>query len=284
MPYPIGLSALAGLQFKIEADSQATPEERSGGPADERHANPGAIVHRYPSQASSTQAGSHGPYGPENQMLDDEFWFMEPAGVISQDPWFDRTPSTRAAPSPRGIMSGPIDAWSPDAVAEMRRQSAAVHAVNTGAGLRAVHSLEALNDEWHELVQTNPGNSELSALPRQSMSSGYGWGTTSREQSFARQNDYGFDSSHQRRRWADGSIPGNNMWMRPGGRPLVKSLIGPARPPIGADSPFADDDLGSAYGINGAILQNVPTEYTAVPQPNLATPTDYAEPGGVDFF
>ena len=51
---------------------------------------------------------------------------------------------------------------------------------------------------------------------------------------------------------------------------MVKGLPGPARPPIGVDSPFYGDDLGAAFSINGAILQNVPPEYTPPPQPNLA--------------
>jgi hypothetical protein len=51
---------------------------------------------------------------------------------------------------------------------------------------------------------------------------------------------------------------------------MVKGLPGPARPPIGIDSPFAGDDLGQAFGINGALLQNVPSEYVPPPQPTLS--------------
>jgi hypothetical protein len=62
------------------------------------------------------------------------------------------------------------------------------------------------------------------------------------------------------------------MWMTPTGRPLMKTLPGPARPAIGENSPFTGQDLGASFSYNGAILQNVPTEYVAPPQPNLTTP------------
>jgi hypothetical protein len=128
----------------------------------------------------------------------------------------------------------------------------------------------ALNDQWDTVEQVNPGHTDLASLPRQSQSSGYVWGTRDRTQSMARQNEFGFDSAHQHRRFAVGSIPGNFMWMKPGGRPMVKGLPGPARPPIGVDSPFAGQNVGQSFSIDGSILQNVPTEYQAPPQPRLA--------------
>jgi len=120
------------------------------------------------------------------------------------------------------------------------------------------------------MEQVNAANSDLQQIGRQAMSAGFGWGTRDRTQSFARQNEFGFDSAHVHRRYAQSPIPGNYMWMRPGGRPMVKGLPGPARPPIGPDSPFAGDDLGQSFNINGAILQNVPSEYVPPAQPNLA--------------
>jgi hypothetical protein len=107
------------------------------------------------------------------------------------------------------------------------------------------------------------------------MSSGFMWGTRDRVQSMARQNEFGFDSSHRHRRYADAPIPGNYMWLRPGGRPLQKTLAGPARPAIGPESPFSGDDLGFTFGIDGAVLQNVPTEYVSPAQPKLAAPMAY---------
>lgn len=262
-----GLSGLAGYQVLIEEDSQATPELRMGDAADPRHADA--------SPEKQFGRGSRigepvGPRGPENQLLGDEQWFWEPGGEEWQDPRMDHTPSKRSGPWPRGILSGPTPSTFPEDVAGQREQSRIIHGIDTNADARFTYELEALNDSWETIDQLNPGHSDLEALPKQAMSSGFGWGTRDRTQSMAAQNEYGFDSAHQFRRFATGPIPGNTMWMRPGGRPLAKSLPGPARPAIGPNSPFTDDDLGAAFGIHGALLQNVPSEYVAPPQPTLS--------------
>jgi len=268
-----GLTGLAGYQVQINEDAQATPEERYGGVADPRHENVGEQATPYSWQSKATQAASmHGPYGPENQLLGDENDWLFPAGTMDQDPAFDRTPSRRAAPFPKGIASGPVPNDGPDAISNQLNQSYGIHATNTNAGVRALTGFPAVQDEWVELSEINPGHSDLQALPRQAMSSGFMWGTRDRTQSMARQNEHGYDSAHMHRRYATGPIPGNTMWLRPGGRPLAKTLAGPARPPIGQDSPFAGDDLGRSFDINGAFLQNVPMEYVAPIQPNLAPP------------
>jgi len=272
-----GLTGLAGYQVLTDSDPEATPEERMGGVADPRHSQ--FLADDYIRRGMEIGA-PRGPYGPENQLLSDEQWFFEPAGNEYQDPQFDHTPSRRAGPFPKGILSGPIAGTDPDSIAVQLQESAAIHAIDTNADARSTHGMDALNDNWTTIEQLNPGNDELAELPKQSQSSGFMWGTRDRRQSMARQNEFGFDSSHQHRRWADSGIPGNNMWMVPGGRPLVKSLPGPARPAIGPDSPFAGQDLGQSFGIDGAVLQNVPTEYVAPPQPNLAAPVQY--PGGSD--
>ena len=166
-----------------------------------------------------------------------------------------------------------MGAVDPDTVSATRAQSYELHSDGTNAEARSnlVRGF-ALNDQWQEVWNVTPGHSDLAELPKQAMSSGFMWGTRDRTQSFARQNEFGFDSAHYHRRIATGSIPGNYMWMQPGGRPLVKSLPGPGRPPIGVDSPFAGQDLGQAFSIDGAVLQNVPTEYNPPPQPNLQAP------------
>jgi hypothetical protein len=280
----VGLSALAGYQVQIDTENEATPEERYGNAADPRHGSKTGKTQQYPWEANAGQAGQHGPYGPENQLLGDEFWFFQDAGTPDQDPFFDHTPSRRAGPWPKGVLSGPMLSDEPDDVAFGRVLSAEAHAVRTNAGARAMTQLAPLQDDWNAVDNVNPGHTELQPLPKQAMTTGYGFGTTDRTQSMARQNEYGFDSSHQFRRYAEGSIPGNTMWMRPGGRPMVKSLPGPARPAIGPSSPFAGDDLGTAFGIGGAILQNVPSEYTPPSQPNLAAPVSFDDPGPVEWY
>jgi hypothetical protein len=263
-----GLSGLAGYQVTIEEDSQAGPEDRMGSFADPRHGQPS------PEQyiRRGAQLGTpHGPYGPENQMLGDESWFWQPGGEEYQDPNYDYTPSKRAGPFPKGIASGPTPSAGPDDIANQLNQSAFIHGIDTNADAGHSYSREfALNDEWQTIDQTTPGHTDLRPLDKQALSSGYQWGTRDVVQSMARQNEFGFDSAHQYRRWAAGPIPGNTMWMRPGGRPMAKSLPGPARPAIGVDSPFAGDDLGASFDIHGAVLQNVPSEYVAPPQPALS--------------
>lgn len=267
-----GLTGLAGYQVLNESvdESQATPEERMGGAADPRHSE--SADKPYPYMSTPGQTGSHGPYGPENQLLSDEGWFFESAGHWSQDPYMDQTPTRRAGPFPKGIASGPVPGDHPDAIANQLVQSAAIHGIKTNAGFRPLHTRlgDAQNDNWTSFDQLNPGHTELQQLPRQALSSGFMWGTRDRTQSMARQNEHGFDSAHMFRRWAVGAIPGNFLWMRPGGRPLAKTLPGPARPPVGVDSPFHGDDLGASFGIDGAVLQNVPTEYAPPPAVNLA--------------
>lgn len=274
-----GLSGVAGMQVQIDDQSQATPEQRHGSPADPRHKSHNiAGVHPYPSLSNSAQSVTqHGPYGPENQLLSDFEWFIQGAGMATDDPYMDQTPSRRAGPFPKGISSGPVPGQGPDDIAIQLEQSAVIHGIKTNATKRSLYhqSGDVQQDNWMHYEQVNPGASMLAPLPRQSMSSGFMWGTRSREQSFARQNEYGFDSAHQWRRYAQSPIPGNFLWMRPGGRLLHKTLAGPARPPIGLDSPFHGDDLGAAFGIDGAVLQNVPTEYTPPATVKLATPTTW---------
>jgi hypothetical protein len=268
-----GLNGLAEYQQMIDADSQATPEERSGNPADPRHGNRGEQARPYPWQSSLAMTGSHGPYGPENQMLGDEWWLVEPGGDPTDDITFDRQPNTRAAPFPRGIASGPVPDEGPDAIANQLIQSAQIHGVDAGARLKATYPAQGLGvqqDDWVEIWSLTPGATGLQPLPKQAMSSGFMWGTRDRTQSMARQNEFGYDTAHVHRRYATGSIPGNTDWMRPGGRPLMKSLAGPARPPIGPDSPFEGQDMGQAFSADGAVLQQVPREYVPPPQPNLA--------------
>lgn len=264
-----GLSGLAGYQVVVDQNSQATPEERMGNPVDPAHAD-------YLAQADiprgSRIGAPQGPYGPENQLLGNELDFFEPGGNPEQDPLFDYTPLTHAGPSIKGAASGPnLGDTSPDAMAIRRQQSYLAHSDGTGADGRVTYDRGiALNDTWGTVDQVNPGNSDLATLPKQSQSSGFAWGTRDRTQSMARQNEFGFDSAHQHRRFATGPIPGNYMWMRPGGRPMAKGLPGPARPPIGVDSPFAGQDLGMAFSYDGAILQNVPQEYSPPAQPRLS--------------
>jgi hypothetical protein len=277
-----GLSGLATVQILENEQSQATPEQRSGDPADPRHQYRGQQARPYPWESRMVQAGGHGPYGLDNQLLSSPFeeWALTPAGDESQDPTMDRTPSRRAAPWPKGIASGPVPSDGPDDIANQLAQSYEIHGTNMNASAKMILDSQgwAVQDDWREYGDERQGNTLQKPLPKQAVSSGFMWGTRDRVQSMARQNEHGFDAAHVHRRYAQGSIPGNNYWMRPGGRLLYKTLAGPARPPIGPDSPFEGQDLGASFDPYGALLMAQPTEYVAPPQVSLAPPV--ATPSG----
>lgn len=282
-----GLTALAGYSTTQRGEREATPEERNGGPVDPRHGNWGEQAAPYPWQSSLVgTGGSHGPYGPENQLLDDWYWAMTPGGM-DDDPggeFVDQTPNletrSHGAPWPKGIASGPVPSEHPDRLSANRIQSAQLHGIRSNADASAIPSPQAYGvqqDDWVELWNVTPGNSDLPSIPKGMMSSGFMFGSRDRTQSMAAQNQYGFDSAHVHRRYATGAIPGNTMWMKPGGRPVAKSVAGVARPAIGPDSPFEGDNLGAAFDPYGAVLQNLPTEYVAPAQPALASVGTYEQ-------
>lgn len=272
-----GLTGLAGLQ-SIEIDTpEATPEEIQGNPADPRHGTRGETAKPYSWESQQTQAGSHGPYGPPAEGFLDEFdqYFALPAEPVGNNPTAETAPWTHAAPFPKNV-AGDMSV-SPDNVARQRTISAMIHRLRTG-GQRNIylHTMDPVQDKWNEIWEVDPGVTMLST-PDSRLMSGLapgGRGQTDRTQSFARQNAFGFGSWHMHRRYASGSLPGNYMWMRPGGRPMNKSLPGPARPAIGADSPFAGQDLGKAFSAKGAVLDGPATEYVAPPEPYVAPPVD----------
>ena len=267
----------------VQEDSQAGPEDISGKPANPRHGTP--TVKRRGSESHLTQAGSN-IVGLHNQMIDDEYWFFGSGGFEADDYRMDYTPTGHGAPFPKGILSGPAPSEGPDDIQFQRIQSYEIHAVRSNAGTKRLTILPPLNDEWLEINNTTPGHTDLQPLgSRQAMSTGFMYATRDRTHSFARQNEYGFDSAHAHRRWAVSPIPGNFMWLKPGGRPLIKTMPSPARPAVGPDSPFAGQDIGRGFGIVGAILQNTPPEYAPPPSPLLAkTPGRITEPAPVDWY
>lgn len=267
-----GLTGLATRQVNFDENPQASPEERLGNAADPRHANWGEQASPYPWESSLGAGGSHGPYGLENQMLGDPEYLVQPAGNIDENP-SDYASKTHGSPWLRGIASGAVPGDGPDD--DNRALSAKLHSIGTGASREYLSNKQGIanqQDEWVEYAGVTPGHSEQQSLPQQVITASGGYGTRDRVQSQAPQNRFGFDSAHVHRRVATGSIPGNYMWMRPGGRPLVKTMAGPARPAIGVDSPFFGDDLGFAFDPQGAVLMNTPTEYVPPAQPNIAPP------------
>lgn len=272
-----GITGLNGYQVDYIQNPEATPEQIQGGTVDPKHAQIGETAEPYPWESQVAMGGQHGPYGPENQLLGDPEWIWESAGNLGDDPTSDRTPITHAAPHATSVTDGTVPSGDPTETALRRIQSAEIHAVNTNASAdRVTTSLgNVQNDEWEGFYEVEPGHSDLVDIPAQMKTSGFMYGTTDRTQSFARQNAFGFDSHHFGRRYAVGSIPGNTMWMKPGGRPLVKHIPSTAKLPVGSASPFVGQNIAQAYSANGAVLVNPPTEYVPPPTPNVIPQSSY---------
>lgn len=272
-----GVNGIVGF---TQTDSQLTPEEMHGGPANPAHAIWGeqAEPYSWESQLMNYDGALHGQSGDYVTSFGGNVSL--PAGSLAQDPQADLGPSASVPGGSHAsvrtrTLSGPLPSQA-DAINSQLEQSADMHASNLGSSRQNQLSQQGLSvqqDDWREDWAVEPGDSNLSTgIPGQLRGSVGGFGTRSREQSFAQQNQYGFDSPHLHRRAANGHIPGNYMWLKPGSRPLVKTNPGPARPAVGEDSPFAGQNTMTTFGIQGAVLQTLPSSYQAVPVPQLASP------------
>jgi hypothetical protein len=275
-----GLQSVTGIQGFVNQNPQADAFEIQGSPVNPQHAVLGEQAEPYPWENPAYGTQPHGPFGPENELLGDlpESETLA-AGSITDDPTGDQTPyRTHGGPFPRGLGSS----VSPDEISRQLIQSQGLHAIDTNAGASSLYSpsLVAKQDDWQQIWLVTPGESMIDpAIPNQLKSAGSqgGFGSRGRENTFAPQNQYGFDSRHQHRRFATGSIPGNYQWMKPGGRPMTKTLPGPARPATGQGSPFQGQNAGLAFAYdNGAILQDSATEYVPPPTPYVAPSQQYS--------
>jgi hypothetical protein len=123
-------------------------------------------------------------------------------------------------------------------------------------------------DQWTGFYNPEKGNDTVPKVPGAIGNNAGGFGVNDHTSNpYAKVNAYNFNTSHRHRRFATGPIPGNTMWMKPGGRPMVRTFTGIHQfPTSGA---FAGDDTGYTFGYQGAILAETPSEYAAPPQPTL---------------
>ena len=282
MAGPAPISGLTGL---YDPTPQATPEEIWGGPADPSHGggldpSSGFIYEQF-------YSGPHGPYGPDNAVLgEDPSVYTERAGQLFQDPRGDQQPQTHAANWPKGLSQAQDP--GPEDNTKRLRESFLIHSQDQGMS-RQFDSLPPQNDTWQDVDYTDPGSPTLqsNSVPKQVGSVVGAFGSSDRNQSLAKQNEYGFDSAHVHRRYATGSIPGNYMMLEPGSRPLRHDRLGSVpNIPTGDDSPFTGQDTTTSYNTQGAVLQVLPTEYPEPPSPSLSG-TDLlsmAAPGGVSLW
>ena len=284
-----GLNALAGYNAISNKDPFATGEQRMGGPANPYHSQVGEQAVPYSWQSQAMPGGKIGPMGTENQLLDDEFWFLESAGTPEKDPTFDyNMPNlTRSHGSVKNItLSGPIPDQAGAIHLETMQMENKGSDLNTKAGMQETALGDVTQDNWLEIWNVNNGSDDYPPDPTKQIATAVaGYGTHDRTSNpMHKRNEFEFDSKHMHRRYAWSSIPGNYLWMIPGGRPLFKSIPGTAKPPIGPGSQFEGQDLGFAFSYDtGAVLMDTPQEYVPPPAPNIATYTpQYASPMGTD--
>lgn len=284
MPFTRGINAnvpgVNGIVGFTQDTSELTPEEMHGGPANPAHGSWGEVAEPYSWESQLMNYGGPTAYSNADYVTESGNNVSLPAGNLVQGPQADLGPSaaivggSHAAVRTR-TLSGPLPSQY-DAISDQLPQSRDMHASNLGSSRQNQLSQQGLSvqqDNWTEDWAVEPGTSNLSTgIPSQLKGSTGGFGTRDREQSFARQNEYGFDSPHLHRRSAQNHIPGNYMYLKPGSRPLVKSNAGPARPAVGENSPFAGDDTMATFGIQGAVLRVLPSTYQPVPVPDLAPP------------
>lgn len=284
---PIG--GLNGVVGYIIQEPEAPPEDIHGGVADPFHAQYGEVAEPYPWQMQQFGPGPYTPVDPIDAMIG-MYSEVLPAGTIDQDPTGDQTPYTHAAPFPKNaIGDGSV---SPENTSRQLIENRRIHASNLGSSFKHLFSPTSVahNDTWEEVWSVSPGTSSLQrpGTPQQVAIAVGGFGSRDRGNTVAAQNGYGFDSAHFHRRFATGSIPGNGMYLQPGGRPLVKTLskIGFRNFPVGANTPFYGDDTGQSFNTDGAILTDTPSEYIAPPQPMTAAGpgSDPNDPGGTTDF
>lgn len=285
-----GLQPLAGINIIKDDTAFATPEQRSGGTASPYHGHVGERAKPYSWESQMTPSGSHGPYGPENQLLDDEFWFLEPAGMPSDDPDYDRnTPSlTRSHGSVTNeTVSGPVPSQYEAVNKQIQQMGNKSSNLGTSRNMISNNLGMAQQDHWNEIWEINDGSSDLPQVGKPFSHQANGFGVNDAASNMSRKvNLFGYGSKHMHRRFAMSPIPGNYMWMRPQGRPLFKTMAGPARPAVGGNSPFAGQDIGAAFTYDsGAVLQDIPTAYVPPPSPNVESVSPaYTNDQGTDGF
>ena len=270
-----GPQPITGLpRFRAVVNPESPPERVHGGPSNPLHGHFGEQAQPYPWEEF---AGPHGPYGPAEIELLSELPESRTlaAGTMVQDPSGDYTPyRTHAGPNIRGLEMD----RGPEGNARVLQQSAIAHAVKTNAGAKGIASSNPLQDHWQGFYNPVEGEDLVTGAGTQVGFQANGFGVADHTSNPGhKSNPYGLNTSHRMRRFAVGSIPGNYMWMRPGGRPMVKTLAGPARPATG-EGPFHGQDMTRDYGIQGVILMDPATEYQAPPQAYVTPPvTQVAE-------
>ena len=273
----LGITGITGLntdRFRVVLQPEAAPAGVHGNAVDPKHTQTGETAEPYP---WIEFLGPHGPYGPAESDLLSELPESRtlPAGEIVQDPSGDQTPYyTHGGPNIPGLLfnreTGPNHL--PDGASSYLEKSRLAHGVRTNAGEKGRQSSNPENDPWTSFYEPIQGEDLLTndrVRDGQVGPSAFGYGVNDHmSNDFPKVNSYGFNTAHRMRRYSTNVVPGNWMWLNPGGRPLHKTMPHSAYPPTG-DGPFSGQDATYGYGIEGAILMDSATEYVAPPQPKV---------------
>lgn len=259
MPGITGIQPLNGL-YAWEQPS-ADPFTLQGGPADPRHGKPLINPNQpYPSQAGGWPGAQSNT--PDADWIDDYECYPS-AGVGTPDtPYFDATPNTHAGPWPKGVPTTVL----PDEVAQRRVETAILHADGLDNNKPSL-LIPPLQDTWQDYwnPDDNIPNFQQPVNGQVKHSVG-GYGSTDAVSNPDGHNDHGYGNSHMHRRWGAGSVPGAYMWMKPGGRPLVGFVPGPARPPVGT-GPFEGQDIGRGFTAYPGVLTQPAGAYESPADP-----------------
>jgi hypothetical protein len=282
-----GVNPVTG--FVYDPSKEADPHERHGGPADPYHGQFGERAKPYPWEEIPN---AHYQINPVPGMVEDDYnpdWGL-PAGLLGQDPTGDQTPAYNAAPFPR---EGPGSKAADQLDVAGRREgstrqlieSASIHASRTGAGLKRLFlpQMLAKQDQWDGFFNPVTGEDQVPKIPGHIGTVAFGYNVNDHvSNSYAKINNYGFNTSHRHRRVARGPIPGNFLWLKARGRPLVRSFTGNYN--FQTSGPFQGDNPGASFTIDGAVLQNTPTNYTPPPQVTLANSSNDASVPEISFW
>jgi hypothetical protein len=269
-----GITGVAPINGFIQWDDpSADPFTLQGSPVNPAHGN--ALVNPdqpYPSEMAQ--------WGDPNTQADRDGDYIDGsgAGAGGDTPnagtgqfgtyGYDATPNTHAGPWPKGLPPGLVGSVTPDAVALQREESAVLHADGlTGSYKPWLNTADPLQDNWQDYWNPNdnvpnmqePVNGQVKFVVGGSFS-------TDAVGNPDGHNENTMGNSHMHRRWSAGSVPGAYMWMKPGGRPLVGLVPGPARPPVGT-GPFEGQDIGSGYQAYPGVLQHPAGAYEPPPDP-----------------
>lgn len=269
------VSPLSGVTGRFIDETRYAPADvMQGNTVDPKHSQPGETAQPYPYQKTAWGDSPYVDfYGTDTALVGEPVYGLV-AGTGEGDATYDQTPyGTHAAPWPKNPAGD--GSTSPDNIARQLQQSRIIHGVRTNASGRSIfgaQGLEAQQDEWVEYASVAKGTTlQPTGVPQSVGTTVGGWGSRDSVNSRARQNDIGgFGDAHHHRRVATGKMPLNFLWMGGKGRPMVRTLPGSNRLPIGPNSPFSGDNPGDTFRTQGAVLTGTPPDYVPPPVPDTA--------------